>query len=257
MKGIVFGGCSFTWGQGLYYYSDMDNVIPQVDEDFHPSRLTKAHLLYKDTLRFPRLVANHFKTFEVVRDSNGGSDEWSMKFVNGLFNGNGVEGKFDYCEIDYIIFQTSQIVRNSFQFELGGILYDRTGPKGNEFLLSWLLENNITYDQWFDDFCKKTLEMIKNFFILYESKGIKTKIICWQNDLLPYIKNDEYMNERHIKLNYSLKEYDSIDDLVKNNDYMLISQDYLNFNNPINDRHPSKLCHQIIAQSIIKNIENK
>ena len=23
MKGIIFGGCSFTWGQGLYFYSDL------------------------------------------------------------------------------------------------------------------------------------------------------------------------------------------------------------------------------------------
>ena len=22
MKGIIFGGCSFTWGQGLYFYSN-------------------------------------------------------------------------------------------------------------------------------------------------------------------------------------------------------------------------------------------
>ena len=26
MKGLVFGGCSFTWGQGLYYYSDLPRL---------------------------------------------------------------------------------------------------------------------------------------------------------------------------------------------------------------------------------------
>ena len=25
-KGMVFAGCSFTWGQGLYYYSGMDTL---------------------------------------------------------------------------------------------------------------------------------------------------------------------------------------------------------------------------------------
>jgi hypothetical protein len=254
MKGIIFAGCSFTWGQGLYYYSDMDNVIPQVEGTFHPSKLTKAHILYKDILRFPRLVANHFNTFEVVKDSNGGSDDMSMKFVDTLFNGNGIEGKFNHCEIDYIIFQTSQIVRNGYKFEYNGVIRNRTEPNGDKILTNWLVQNNISYDEWFNDyFCKRCLENIKKFFILYEEKGIKCRVLCWQNDLLPYIKNDEYMNGRFITLN----QYDSIDDLIKNNDHMLISNDYLNFTNPIDDRHPSKLCHQIIAQNIIKNIEKK
>ena len=26
MKGILFGGCSFTWGQGLYFYSDLNRL---------------------------------------------------------------------------------------------------------------------------------------------------------------------------------------------------------------------------------------
>lgn len=26
MKGVLFGGCSFTWGQGLYFYSDLPNL---------------------------------------------------------------------------------------------------------------------------------------------------------------------------------------------------------------------------------------
>ena len=25
MKGIMFAGCSFTWGQGLEYYSDLND----------------------------------------------------------------------------------------------------------------------------------------------------------------------------------------------------------------------------------------
>ena len=98
---------------------------------------------------------------------------------------------------------------------------------------------------------------IKNFFIFYEEKGIKTRILSWQNDLIPYILKDDFMNERHIKLNYTSQEYNSIDDLVKNNKHMIISNDYLNFTNPNNDTHPSKLCHEIIAKNIIKNIENK
>ena len=32
IKGILFGGCSFTWGQGLYHYSNLSN-LPATSEN--------------------------------------------------------------------------------------------------------------------------------------------------------------------------------------------------------------------------------
>ena len=50
--------------------------------------------------------------------------------------------------------------------------------------------------------------------------------------------------------------YDSISDLINGNKNMTISNDYMTFKNPILDHHPSKLCHQVIANNIIENIKN-
>jgi hypothetical protein len=255
MKGIIFAGCSFTWGQGLYYYSDLPNVIPQTDENFHPDKLTEAHIKFKDTLRFPRLVANHFNTFEVVRKPNGGNDKMSMDFINNILNEGGTDGKYYIEEIDYIIFQTSQIVRYGFEFIYNNTKHNITDLHSNKPFTNWLIQENLTYDEWFLSFCNQVFDDIKKFFIFYEEKGIKMRILSWQNDLVPLILNDKFMNERHIKLNYSNNSYHSIDDLVKNNDNMLISNDYLTFSTPINDRHPSKICHKTIANSIITNIK--
>jgi hypothetical protein len=256
MKGIIFAGCSFTWGQGLYFYSDLPNVVPQTDENFNPSNLTEAHLKYKDTLRFPRLVANHFNTFEVVRNANGGNDRMSINFVNTVLNEGGTDGKYYSEEIDYIVFQTSQIVRNGFDFVYNNTRYNITEKHSDMPFINWLSQENLTYDQWFSTFCQQIFNEIKKFFILCEDMGIKTKLLSWQNDLIPNILNDNYMNDRHITLNYLGESYNSIEDLVKNNKCMLISNDYITFNNPINDRHPSKLCHEIIAKNIINNIKN-
>jgi hypothetical protein len=256
MKGIIFAGCSFTWGQGLYFYSDLPNVIPQSDNDYHPSKVTDAHVKYKDMLRYPRLVANHLDTFEVTRKPNGGNDKMSMDFVNNLFKEGSDEGRYYVEEIDYIIFQTSQIIRNGFEFIYNNTRYNIKESHSNKPFTNWLIQENLTYDEWFPSFCQQVFDDIKNFFIFYEEKGIKTRILNWQNDLVPYILKDKFMNDRHIKLNYTSQEYNSIDDLVKDNNHMLISNDYLNFINPNNDTHPSKLCHKVIANSIITNIKN-
>lgn len=256
MKGIIFAGCSFTWGQGLYYYSDLPNVIPQTDENFHPNNLTEAHIKFKDSIRFPRLVANHFNTFEIVRKPNGGSDKMSMDFIKNILNGGSEDGKYYVEEIDYIVFQTSQVVRNGYNFVYNDVRYNITDKGVDEIFIKWLIQEKLTYEEWFSNFCQQVFDDIKKFFIFYEEKGIKTRILSWQNDLVPLILKDNFMNERHIKLNYSTERYNSIEDLVNNVQNMLISNDFFTFTNPINDRHPSKLCHKTIANSIINNIKN-
>jgi hypothetical protein len=68
MKGILFGGCSFTWGQGLYFYSELNRLTYPVNEfTYNDATVNDAHRKFRDTLRYPRLVANHFKTFEVFK----------------------------------------------------------------------------------------------------------------------------------------------------------------------------------------------
>ena len=112
MKGILFGGCSFTWGQGLYFYSDLNRLVYPINEyTYNDNSVNDAHRKYRDTLRYPRLVANHFNTFEITKDSNGGREEDSFDFLNNIFNINETH-KFE--EIEYIILQTSIPTRNKF-----------------------------------------------------------------------------------------------------------------------------------------------
>ena len=85
-KGIVFAGCSFTWGQGLYYYSKMSTVKEPAPEQYEHKLVTDAHKRFMATLRFPRLVANHFNTFESFKISNGGSEDETFDFFHTIFN---------------------------------------------------------------------------------------------------------------------------------------------------------------------------
>lgn len=264
MKGIIFAGCSFTWGQGLYFYSDLPDVPRIGDSDFHPSLLKDSHIKFKDTLRFPRLVANHFNTFEVVKKQNGGNDEQSIQFINNLFNDiEHKHSKYNYDDFDYLIFQTSQIVRNLFNFNYDGKSYSINVPgknidlqKENDVIFfKWLTENNISYDQWYESFKVQVITKIKNFLIFIEDKGIKTKILLWQDDLINLIESDTFLSEKFVILYHEDKKYKCIDHLIKTNNGMTISNDNENLVNPTHDNHPSKKCHEIIANNIIKNIE--
>lgn len=255
MKGIIFGGCSFTWGHGLYYYSDFDNLVIQNEGQFDHSFVTDAHLNYKDSIRFPRLVANYFNTIEIVKKDNGGCDYRTIEFINAILGEGENNMKYSINEIEYIVFQTSQIVRNGFDFTYDGETYNTSKMISDIPFVNWLVENNLTYDEWFINYKQTVFDNIKKFIKLYEDVGIKTKILCWQNDLLELIKNDTFTSSKHVKLTHSYMTYDSISDLIDNNKNMTISTDYMTFKNPILDKHPSKLCHQVIANNIIENIK--
>jgi hypothetical protein len=130
MKGIIFAGCSFTWGQGLYYYSNLNHIPTMEEWSFDYDLMTDALVNFKNTLRYPRLVANHFNTFEVCKDSNGGSDDLSIKLINKLFcsysdcDDKILMNKYDYLtkqnfhydDIEYVIFQTTQLPRSKYTF---------------------------------------------------------------------------------------------------------------------------------------------
>lgn len=65
MKGIVFAGCSFTWGEGLELYSDLPTLnlesIKRYGYHFPDSGyyMPKSHLKFIESNRFSRLVSHH------------------------------------------------------------------------------------------------------------------------------------------------------------------------------------------------------
>ena len=71
MKGIIFAGDSFTWGQGLYFYSELPRLFYPPFNQYIGDNVTKSHRLFKNTKSFTRLVSNYFNTpqLKVFTDS--------------------------------------------------------------------------------------------------------------------------------------------------------------------------------------------
>jgi hypothetical protein len=254
-KGMIFAGCSFTWGQGLYFYSKMLNLDYSNPNSFSKCKVTYAHNRYKDVLRFPRLVANHFETFEVVKQINGGCDDHSINFIDSVFDGQ-YNYKINYNEISHIIFQTSELTRNLFCFNYNNIEHKIFLDPKNETLYEWMIENEIDLSGVMNQLKEQVFLRIKELFIKYEEKGITCKILCWRDDFISLIKSDPFFSGKFINFEYKDKTYDCIDYLIKTNKGMDISTDIINLKKEIEDDHPSKQCHRLIADSIIKHLEN-
>lgn len=267
MKGILFGGCSFTWGQGLYfYYENINKRFMNIDSSFSTDGITQSMIDYKNSIRFANLVSNHFNTFYVTKKDeglllgNGGSEDETFDFFDYIFK---VEKKYEFSDFDYVIIQLSNIFRNSFIFNLDQKTYVRklVDNSINSFELvagnkleDFLYQNKLTPKDLEDLFINQMFNRLAERIEYYEERGIKVKLLLMNSDYHNFfVQNPDYL-KKLIKIHYNNNEYDSINKLMNDNENMTVKDDIKKFK--CYDLHPSKLCHQIIAESIIKNIEN-
>ena len=269
---MVFGGCSFTWGQGLYYYSNLPTLKEPPPDQYKSELVSKAHLRYMETVRYPRLVANHFNTWELVAPGNGGSNLsivnwWTGKFTNdgsittGPVNEIPVK-EHDFSEVSHFVFQLTQYQRDNFIIDFNGEQYNVPLPEVSleplqTKFLKWIAEKNLTYDEWEINYKRENVTRVFNFLKTLENNGIKTYVLAWPGNYLNFVRENQFLNDRLITFNYKGTVYDNIELMMKQNRELEIKYDYENFVEPPKDHHPSLKCHQVIADNIIKVIEKK
>lgn len=255
MKGIIFGGCSFTWGQGLYFYSDLPRVVKPIDGRWDANWVTPAQLKFKNIIRYPRVVANRLNTFEIVKTDNGGSDIGSLSFISDLFK----SGNYQHDDVSCIIFQLTDVARNNFSYDSVKKWLNADFKHNDiyEVLHHASTINTEIKDKVLDALSLITLEKLENELKKYELAGIKTYVLTWHSNYVKHIQNNEWLSKRFIKLSYLGEEFNSIHELQHEGKRLTISTDVNNVGSFIPDDHPSKLCHKIIADSIIKKIENE
>jgi hypothetical protein len=258
-KGIIFAGCSFTWGQGLYYYSNLNSLVEPLEVNtFDPKLLTNAHIKFMEKNRYSRFVANEMGSYEILKDVNGGSDFGIIDYWTHYFYSEN-ENKIiePYEDYSYFILQLTEPFRSNIEFHYNNIdmrfKFVEEKQKNSDkvqMLYNYMSDNNISYDEWENSHSFMVLKKVKLFLEFLENKNIKTKILTWPKIYVKHIMQDEWLKNRFI----TFPQCDSIEEIMYDKS-MVIHTDYENFKSPPRDHHPSLKCHKLIADSIIKNLK--
>lgn len=254
MKRIIFAGCSFTYGHGLWQYTKEEGMSK--DDVWVSPKEFPVSLDFMRKNRFPRLVSKYFGTPEVIRDFTSGSDKLNLEFVPELLRFNTWEPKWakvdlDFSEISHLVFQTSyldrcSLIKDGKEIWIGDLAkvwknYPNISPNVKEF---WK-ELKITY-----------YNKIRDLFLFLEDKGIKCYMLAITDDYFDLIKNDEFIKSRFIDIEYNGTTFKNFGDLFAFDKKLMIINDTDNFEEPPKDFHPSLKCHRIVANSIIKKLES-
>ena len=150
----------------------------------------------------------------------------------------------------------------SFKLNNGELLrisdYQDTKGYISNKMFKILKENGVEdFDEYYDKLRIQLINDLKNNFQFYESKGLKCLFWNMTGNFNNLINDDEYLKNRLITFDYNGKNYSCWHEMFEDNNFDLEIIGDNEFFGKITpkDRHPSKKAHQIIAQNIIKKIE--
>lgn len=291
---IIFAGCSFTWGQGLWSYCPTNLKVPTESEyvqEHHP--IPDVAQDFREENRYANIVGRHYNLEPIIKRYNGGTDEESIRFIdeikeNIVRDDTLLTKNVVWNDVKLCVFQTTQLYRSSFYFNYKGndyrvfstpdkknldrvekikYLFNRDGSptryplilnenESTDVFIDWLIDNNYSVEDFEKIQCSYMTNNIKNKLKELEEKyNIPTLILCWTGEYLMDFVFDSWLSKRLIKINYFGTNFNTIEEMFFANKELEIRNDPRVIHESGNDGHPSLNCHKHIASSIINTIE--
>jgi len=250
-KGILGIGCSFTWGESLYYYSDLDNLPVTKYHEFDNELINISMLAYKDKHRFIRKLADYYDTWELVLSNNGGNNE--NTFIDTTWT-HLLHGEIDITDFKLVVWQITQWERSTINSDIDIIEYHNFLHSVNS---KHIMKSYFNWRENLEEYeIRRQLTFIDEISKEFESYGIKVVTIVWPESFLNYeIYNDKF-KERHVPIQYKDKIYDSFESLFFDTDYELtVKNDFKSENVHMNDTHFGLHGQEVLKNSIIKKLE--
>lgn len=228
-KGVLGLGCSYTWGEGLYYYSDLENLPFEEYHSFDPKKVTSSMIFYKDKYKFTELVSNYLNTWSWTNRGNGGS----IKSIVDVYARQQFfhEDAFNISDFKLMIFQFTEAWRDNH-------ILDNSG---------FADINKIILDQ---------IEMVDNLCLDFEKEGVKVVTFSWFDEFPEHPLYQEKFKNRHIDITVDGITKPSYDFFLRHDEFnMTIKSDFEKKGYQKNDLHFNKRAHRIIADLIIDKLK--
>lgn len=257
-KGILCLGCSYTWGEGLYFYSGLQELPFKENHSFEISEMREVYDVYRKKYRWPRLLANKLDSWEYTSDiGNGGAN---IQHYIYCVHEKLISGQIKYSDFDYFVWQFTDVMRDV--------------PGGYEYL------ETLNPEQIFEkveEECKRQLIFADRVLKKWESHGVKVYTFSWWDDLVKHEYYKKHFSKRHVDIEIENKKYDSMSGFLKTGKEkvdreteshvflddgtkrlkLCIKDDFYTKGFQKNDIHLNKLGHELVSNSIYKKINEK
>ncbi len=265
MQGVVWcRGCSFTFGEGLQYFSNLPSVVIPDKHWFDYNDLTYSQVRFIQNNRYSKLLADKLNTVDVNSSTNGGTNEGIYNSLYTAYaNYGGIKYKHNlgYKDEDYlplediglIVVQFTNIYRDALIFD--GKRY----PTMNEASSyeNWgelFLTDGMTFEiyekkvaTYFGDKFKELFKKIEEI-----KPDIKIRVFSWENEIYDHLITDPYYKDKLVTFEHNGKTYNTLRNIIYSGAGLTI-MDTLKPKCKL-DQHMSLEGHKVIAESIFKTL---
>lgn len=251
MNNIFAVGCSFTWGESLQFFSELDSVVWSEYRQSFPDTektLDDAQLNFIKENRWVAQLSKKLDVQYITQAKNGGSNFQSLLKAQHFYKQEQNIKNYKICILQITQFSRDPIYCKTPDDEYIPIL--DFGAFASDFHILNVKNEDIIVDSYtyFYDKCF-------DFFVKLESMGITPYIFCYPFDSVEPLLNHK-IKKYHIELKYHNKEYNSTDELVTDYPIFKIENYFAKNNLNKGDQHLILHAHKIIADSIYSRITN-
>ena len=244
---ILFFGCSITYGQGLPIYKwidegkDLEFINSYTSPQFTHENLSYTDDKYRQEFHYPNLVAKHFdKAYALPNFGNGGSNEDITQILKLISSGKLLQPD----GIEAIVIQFTDLQRDMFFLDM--IHYTKYD---NDRIKAGILHQLSVIEHFSETMSKIRPDDGYTKHSIIENE-IPWVAMSYQSDISDILQ--EYFPKNYINLKYKDKNYSNIAELI--------NIDELNVRGHLGDwkiheQHPSKILHEVMADGVIRKLE--
>jgi len=240
MKNKIFvtHGCSFTYGQGLYYYDWFSRMTKEQKQYYRDNKFQYDIAEWID-LQFKLTVHDHHychnNNYSSILSKKLGIDYITQPH-NGGANIDAIERIYQIIEPprtrDMSVSKDLYLNKREIDFVVAQTTYASRDQIGN-----------------YTSHLNKTVDKYDKLYKTLQKKNIKFLLWSWPEDLAYVFSEKEYF----MNLKYKGETFNSLDELRDKHTGFAIKDDFEEFG--VEDEHPSPKAHQLIADTIYGRVK--
>ena len=229
-KGIFGIGCSYMWGEGLYYYSNLPDLPEKgLHHFFDEENILDTHNAFKNKHRFIQLVSDHYNV-------------WNWTFGNG-FNMNGGSNIRSFNDLMFMFTEEYKLTPNHFSL----FIYQFTSPTRDQ------IDGSGGGGEYYP--IEQQIQSVYDNMKRFIDSNVKIVTINWYKEMLNHPLYKKLFSDFHCDIEVDGVIKESFDYFVEDDKYKCSLRS--DFYPPYleNDTHLNIKGHRCVADSIIKKLE--
>jgi hypothetical protein len=266
-KAIWCRGCSFTFGEGLQYFSDFSNITIPDGQTWYEEYLTYTQHRYIQQHRYSKLLAEKLNTVDINGSENGGTNKGIYNSLKKLLEPKNKENckilpyyidehYVDLEEIGLIVIQFTDLFRD--HIEIDNIVFPPAGIFKDKFdFFDAVMANNIT----FEDFCEKVAEKTVNEFaelfkeIEKKAPNIIVRVFNWFPEMDKPLRTHEYFKDKVLTFEINNVSYTNFKEMIYAKVGITVEETF--YPKLKNDQHFNLNGQKLIADTIYDSIKDE